>query len=106
MTVDKSMLRRLHRPILYVLGGPADVAWPNGRDDVARIHHVPVVLAFAPVGHGGTFRQPNGGKAAAIAVDWLDWQLRGDPRAARAFLGEKCGLCGDPVWKIERKGYR
>ncbi|MDB5719515.1 MAG: hypothetical protein JWP15_133 [Alphaproteobacteria bacterium] len=106
ITVDKSMLRRLHTPILYVLGGPGDVAWPNGSDDVARIDHVPVVLAFAPVGHGGTFREPNGGKAAAIAVDWLDWQLRGDRRASKTFLGKTCGLCGDPVWKIQRKGYR
>jgi hypothetical protein len=39
---------------------------------------VPVAVANLPVGHGGTFLEPNGGAAASVAVSWLDWQLRGD----------------------------
>jgi dienelactone hydrolase len=105
ITVDKSMLLKLHTPVLYVLGGPTDVAWPNGTDDFARIAHVPAVLVSADLGHGGTFRQPNGGRVAQIATDWLDWQLRGDRKAARTFLGKDCTLCTAPDWKIERKGF-
>jgi dienelactone hydrolase len=104
MTVDKSLLLKLHTPVLYVLGGKLDVAWVNGSDDYKRIGHVPVALLDAPVGHGGTFREVNGGEVAGFAVDWLNWQLRGDKRAAKRFVGAGCGLCQNPKWKLERKG--
>lgn len=105
MTVDKSILKKLHTPVLYILGGKTDVAWPNGTDDFRVIAHIPVVLLDLDVGHGGTFRQPNGGKVAPVAVDWLNWQLRGDKQAARTFTGADCKLCNDPAWRIERKGF-
>jgi len=104
MTVDKSMLKKLHTPVLYVLGGRSDVAYPNGTDDFRTIDHIPAMLISADVGHGGTVRQPNGGTVAKVAVDWLEWQLRGDRRAARTFVGPDCGLCVDPSWTVERKG--
>lgn len=104
ITVDKSLLQKLHTPVLYVLGGKGDVAWPNGSDDFARISHVPAVLIDGDVGHGGTFREPNGGDVARFTVAWLNWQLRGDAQAGKMFTGSDCGLCADPKWKIERKG--
>ncbi|WP_233222092.1 alpha/beta hydrolase [Allosphingosinicella deserti] len=106
VTVDKAMLKALHTPVLYVLGGTSDVAWPNGSDDFRRIEHVPAVFATSGVGHGGTFRQSNGGQVAQIATAWLNWQLRGDSGAGRMFTGDPCGLCTDPSWKVERKGIR
>ncbi|MEG3087060.1 hypothetical protein [Sphingomonas sp. PB4P5] len=104
MTVDKSLLKTLHTPILYVLGGPSDIAYANGTDDVRHISHVPAMLLNLPVGHGGTFLQPNGGRVAQVAVDWLEWQLRGDKQAATVFSGKDCGLCTDKAWTVERKG--
>lgn len=104
MDVPKAQLARLHTPVLYVLGGREDVAWPNGTDDVARMAHVPVALADLPAGHGGTFAQPNGGAVAQVVVDWLTWQLQGDDRARRRFAGAGCGLCRDPAWIYRRKG--
>jgi hypothetical protein len=103
MQLEKSALAALHTPVIYVLGGPTDIAYANGTDDFARIDHVPAVMVNLPTGHGGTYFEPNGGKAARIVVDWLQWQLRGDANAARSFLGEDCGLCGDPDVQIERK---
>ena len=85
----------LETPTIYILGGPKDIAYPNGMDDFTRIAHVPVAVANLPVGHGGTFLEPNGGAAASVAVSWLDWQLRGDTTSARRFVGESCGLCRD-----------
>jgi hypothetical protein len=38
-------------------------------------------------------------------VSWLDWQLRGDPKAAERFVGENCGLCRDAQWTLERKQF-
>lgn len=103
VTVDKSLLLTLHTPVIYILGGPNDVAFPNGSDDFDKIDHVPAFLASIDVGHGGTFREPNGGAAASVAVDWLGWQLRGDKTAARRFVGTPCGLCQEAGWTVRRK---
>jgi hypothetical protein len=101
--VNKSLLAKIHTPTLYILGGPTDIAYANGMDDVERINHVPVYVGNLDVGHGGTYWQPNGGKAAAAVVAWLHWQLRGDTEAAKMFTGKDCGLCKDPEWKFVAK---
>ena len=49
ISIAKSALRRLHTPILYVMGGPSDIAWPNGNDDFDRIEHVPAVIVSTNV---------------------------------------------------------
>jgi len=105
MDVRKNVLLTLHTPVIYILGGPSDIAYVNGMDDFARIAHVPVAVANLPVGHGGTFLQPNGGAAASVAVSWLDWQLRGDAASARRFVGDDCGLCRDSQWSLQRKQF-
>lgn len=102
--VDKSLLAKFHTPVLYVLGGKSDVAYVNGTDDFRRIDHVPVVLASIEVGHGGTLREKNGGPVGQVAVDWFEWQLRGDKTAARTFTGTECTLCQRQGWTVERKG--
>ena len=104
ITVDKALLKTLHTPVVYILGGPTDVAYPNGTDDFAVIDHVPAMLLNIGVGHGGTFHDPNGGKVAQVSVAWLDWQLRGDAMAGKWFAGKDCGLCKDPAWTVQRKG--
>jgi hypothetical protein len=103
MVVDKDQLDALHTPTLYVLGGPTDVAYPNGTDDFEHIDHVPVAVASIDVGHGGTYWEPNGGAAAQVVVRWLEWQLRGRADAGRAFLGANCELCADPQWTFPAK---
>jgi hypothetical protein len=104
MNPEKSLLETVHSPTLYILGGETDIAYANGSDDFQRLNHVPAVLAnLRNAGHGGTYWEPHGGKAATAVVAWLEWQLRGDQDAGTAFTGEKCGLCVDPDWKIERK---
>ena len=86
---------------LYLLGGETDIAYANGMDDVRRIRHVPAYVGnLIGAGHGGSYWQPNGGKAAAAVVAWLDWQLRGDRHAAKHFVGKDCGLCRDPAWQF------
>jgi hypothetical protein len=105
-TVGKELLQSLHTPVIYIEGGPTDIAYENGMDDFKRITHVPVAIANLPVGHGGTFNEPNGGAAASVAVSWLDWQLRGDAQSAKRFVGEDCGLCKDAQWSLQRKQFR
>jgi dienelactone hydrolase len=105
MAAGKSLLGRLSVPTLYVLGGPRDIAYPNGMDDFKRISGIPVAVINTDTGHGGTYDEPNGGRAAQAVVAWLDWQLRGDQAARRWFVGANCKLCRDPAWTIERKGF-
>jgi hypothetical protein len=106
MSATKETLADLHFPTLYILGGETDIAYPNGMDDFARIDHVPVAVANIETGHGGTYWEPNGGEAALVVVDWLNWRLRGDDAAGRTFLGENCGLCVNPRWlSYQTKGF-
>ena len=105
VAITKADLNRLHTPVAYILGGPTDVAYPNGMDDAARIDHVPVFAGNLPVGHGGTFRVPNGGDWARVAVAWLDWQLKGDRDGRAWFVGEDCRLCTTFGWTVQRKQF-
>jgi dienelactone hydrolase len=102
-TSDKSELTKLHAPLIYIIGGPTDIAYANAMDDVAHIEHVAVFVGSLNVGHRGTFAQANGGAFAAVATAWLQWQLKHDSTAAKMFLGAQCGLCVDPVWTIQKK---
>jgi dienelactone hydrolase len=103
LAVSKSQLGRLHTPIIYIIGNKTDIAYDNAQDDFSRIGAVPALLAsYQHAGHEGTYGQPHGGPAAAVATRWLQWQLRGDTRAARMFTGDDCGLCKDKNWAIQR----
>ena len=101
----KSHLTRLHGPLLYLSGGPGDIAHVNALDDVARIDHVPVFHAWLPVGHGGTFNAPHldGGDWARVAARWLDWKLKGSADASWDFAGPACRLCVDERWHVTQK---
>jgi hypothetical protein len=101
--VDKSQLARLHGPVLYLTGGPSDVAHPNATDDVARIERVPVFFGSLPVGHGGTFSAPDGGDWARVSARWLDWQLKAAAGASGDFAGPDCRLCTDERWTVVQK---
>jgi dienelactone hydrolase len=103
MDVPKEALKDIHTPVIYILGGEKDIAYKNGMDDFKRINHVPIAVANIEKGHGGTYFEPNGGAAAQVAVNWLQWQLRGDAKAKAMFVGKDCGLCKDPQWKLEKK---
>jgi acetyl esterase/lipase len=98
----KSKLKEIHSSIMYLLGGEKDIAYNNGMDDFHRISHVPCCVANLPVGHGGTYRQPHGGEFAIVALAWLDWQLKGDQKAAKMFKGKDCDLSKRKDWTIEK----
>jgi hypothetical protein len=104
MNMEKSQLQKAHTPIFYVIGGPSDIAYVNGMDDFQKINHVPVAVAnLGNVGHGGTYAEENGGRAAQAVVKWLNWTLRGDAEAGKWFVGKSCTLCTDSEWKYESK---
>ena len=99
---EKSKLKDIHTPVIYILGGKEDIAYENGMDDFRLINHVPACAANFPVGHGGTYRQPHGGEFSIVALAWLDWQLKGDQQAAKMFVGKKNLLSKRKDWTLEK----
>ena len=104
LLMHEERLQGIHTPVLLIMGGKNDIAWNQGVDAFEHITQVPVMLASLDVGHMGTFMQPNGGAAAQVAVDWLEWQLRHDVNAAKTFQGKDCHLCVNRQWTVQRKG--
>ena len=98
----KEKLKELHTPIMYMLGGPEDIAYGNGMDDFKRISHVPACAINFPVGHGGTYREAHGGEFTIPALAWLNWQLKGDKNAAKMFVGKKPELLQRKDWTLEK----
>ena len=98
----KDKLKEIHTPIMYLLGGPTDIAYGNGMDDFKRIEHVPALAVNYPVGHGGTYSQPHGGEFSVVGLAWLQWQLKGDKEAAKMFKGADCGVAKRDKWTIEK----
>ena len=104
--VSKDDLNLIQTPALYINGGTNDVAFENSNDDFERLNHVPVFYGIMEgAGHFATHRHRNGGRFAEVITAWLDWQLKSDPVAASEFAGEDCGLCLDPEWTVQRKGF-
>jgi dienelactone hydrolase len=100
---DKEVLATLKVPAIYISGEPSDVAFKNADDDFERLQ-VPAFRGWREeTGHGGTYREPNGGEFGEVATAWLQWQLKGDQAAAHMFTGPDCGLCKRPNWHIKTK---
>lgn len=103
--LSKDALKDFHGPVLYLMGGPSDIAYKNAMDDFARVDHVPIVMTNLDVGHAGTYARPHGGEYTPVALAWLDWQLKGRKEASGMFLGEDSTLKRDPEWSIETKNF-
>ena len=100
---SRASLPMVHTPIIYITGGPTDVAYENAKKDFERIGHVPAVWADHPAsGHGGTYGQPNGGDYGRVVLDWLDWQLKGQNKSD-IFLGGT--LKGYDGWSVKAKNF-
>lgn len=104
----RESVQRFHAPVAYFLGGPTDVAYPNGKADFANIREggVPVFLGSIHSGHGGTYNHVGGGWFGEVGVAWLKWRLNGDAASARYFQGADCILCRDPIWEVAKKNMR
>jgi len=103
-SLKKDDLSKLHTPVIYLLGGPEDIAEANGLDDFEHIDKVPVFVADQPgAGHGGLCSIPNS-EGTKVELDWLGWQFNHDQVAARTFTGPDCVLCRDFRWQVHRKG--
>lgn len=99
--LSKDALKNFHAPVLYLMGGPSDIAYNNAMDDFSRVNHVPIVMMNLDVGHGGTFAMPHGGRFTPVALAWLDWHLKGQEKSSGMFLGRE----SEPGWTVEAKNF-
>ncbi len=101
---DSTSLAKLHAPILYMPGGPEDVATANAEKDYQRIQ-VPIVMAdHGTAGHTGAFDEPKGGSYARLSLEWLDWQLKGKRNGYKVFV--KGNHKNYPEFTIKTKNFK
>ncbi len=91
-------------PVLFIEGGPAEVAYDGGLEGYEAISAlgVPVLWFSKDIGHGGDLFQPDGGDFTRINLAWLNWWLKGDEGATGKGLlvGDDCPYCADPAWEV------
>jgi dienelactone hydrolase len=104
---NEETLKKLHTPVIYLIGGEKDIAYKNSELDYQQINGIPLFNAnLDNVGHNGSLSKPFGGKMAQAARLWLQWQLKSDQEAGKAFAGSDCQLCKDPDWVVKKKNMK
>jgi len=102
---DQNFYKKIHTPVLVVLGGTSDIAYENGERDYTNISAigVPIMLFSKNIGHGGDLGSTHGGDFAKIDLAWLNWWLKGDLTATGKGLlvGSGCTYCTNSAWEVK-----
>ena len=92
-------------PVLFVEGGPSDIAYDGGAEGYAAIAKLkfPVLWFSKDLGHGGDLFQARGGDFTKINIAWLNWWLKGDQTATGKGLlvGAGCPYCSNASWEYK-----
>lgn len=102
---DQSFYDLIETPVIFVEGGPAEVAYDGGLEGYQNVvdEGVPVVWFSKDLGHGGDLFTPNGGDFTRLNLAWLNWWLKGDEtETGKGFLvGAACPFCSDNAWEAQ-----
>ena len=105
LSADATYLKKVHTPVLIVLGGSGDIAYTNGERDYTTIagNGIPIMLFSKALGHGGDLFSSHGGDFTKIDLAWLNWQLKGDTTATGKglLIGSGCPYCSDSAWEVK-----
>ena len=105
LSADATYLKKVHTPVLVVLGGSGDIAYTNGERDYSTIagNGIPIMLFSKALGHGGDLFSSHGGDFTKIDVAWLNWQLKDDTTATGKglLIGSSCPYCSDSAWEVK-----
>ena len=92
-------------PVLFVEGGPSDIAYDGGAEGYAAIAKLkfPVLWFSKELGHGGDLFAARGGDFTKINIAWLNWWLKGDQTATGKGLlvGAGCPYCSNSAWEYK-----
>ncbi|KAL2794120.1 Alpha/Beta hydrolase protein [Aspergillus keveii] len=105
---EPDVIHEVRKPVFWWLGGEGDVAYPAGTADYRNLTGVPKWIGNYPVGHSGTYREPDGGEFGVAAVKWLKWVLKGDIAASKFFRAggaERAGWIETESCGLERMGW-
>ena len=95
----------VHTPVLFVEGGPDDIAYDGGGEGYAAIAklNVPVFWFSKDLGHGGDLFASRGGDFTKINLAWLNWWLKNDQTATGKGLlvGASCPYCNNAAWEYK-----
>lgn len=97
-------LQKLHGPVLLINGGERDFMMARSRATYDAIESLPAFYGSRHgAGHTATAYHPGGGEFANVAWNWVEWQFKRDPQAARMFVGADCRLCTNKNWDVASK---
>ncbi|KAL3450357.1 hypothetical protein BJX65DRAFT_305196 [Aspergillus insuetus] len=83
------------KPVFYILGGPSDVAYPNGNLDYTNLpSNTPAWKGSHDLGHSAAFDVPNAGIPGIAGRKILQWILRGDRSAKKWFVSDQAHEAG------------
>jgi len=103
--VDDDFYDLVKKPVLFVEGGPSDIAYKGGTKGYENISKldVPVLWFSRELGHGGDLFKPGGGDFTKIILAWLNWWLKGDETATGKglLIGSDCHYCSDSAWEVK-----
>jgi dienelactone hydrolase len=97
-------LAQLHGPVLFINGGERDFMMGASKANFDAVERLPTFYGSRHgAGHTATLYHPGGGEWANVAWSWAAWQLKGDKKAAKMFVGGKCRLCTNENWDVAAK---
>lgn len=106
-SANQELYKKIHTPFKILLGGTADMAYPNGERDYDQISAlgIPIILFSKDgAGHGGDLGNAKG-DFNTVNLAWLNWQLKGDTGATGKGLlyGGSCKYCTATGWEFKSK---
>ncbi|MEU8198910.1 cellulose binding domain-containing protein [Microbispora amethystogenes] len=101
---SRSELSKLHTPVMFLDGGPSDIAYDNTRANYDLVR-VPAVLAEqAQAGHTGFIFGAQMTDGMTAVVQFLDMTLNGNATARSYILGSS-GLAAKAQWTVRSKNF-
>ncbi|WP_410567060.1 cellulose binding domain-containing protein [Amycolatopsis sp. cmx-4-61] len=101
---SRAELARLHSPVLFLAGGPSDIAYDNTRANYDLVT-VPAVLAVHPqAGHVGFITGSQLTDGMTTVVQFLDMVLNGNG-TARSYILDPSGLASRYPWTVSKKNF-
>ncbi|WP_182909140.1 cellulose binding domain-containing protein [Microbispora sp. H13382] len=101
---SRAELSKLHTPVMFLDGGPSDIAYDNTRANY-DLTQVPAVLAEHPqAGHVGFITGSQMTDGMTAVVQFLDMTLNGNA-TARAYILGPSGLAARAPWTVRSKNF-
>lgn len=109
LAVCRDDLHFLSGPVLFLAGGPTDVAYNNSAQNFALVSTVPAAFASqVSAGHSGFFGSaPRTVQLQAVqaVVEWLDGTLNGNTDSLSFLVGADPELGQLDGWTVESSGF-